>query len=248
MSKKGKTTAGKITQAKMLQAAVGLFLQNGFQKTPISEISKRAGLTTTAFFHSFTDKEAILYTLIPYVFAYQFDQSEHYLGADYDPLMLYAVETVTQLNIAESDEALRDIYVSAYSLPTTSEYICEKTTSKLEMIFQKYLPNADCGTFYTLGIASAGVMRNYMMRKCDFFFTMEKKITGFLTACMRIYNVPDEIQEQIIKAVLKIDFQPLAEKVVNDTIAHVNKNLEDAIEELEHEYERRPRHGGTPKR
>ena len=247
MPKKGKTTAGKITQAKMLQAAVGLFLKNGFQQTPISEISKQAGLTTTAFFRSFADKEAILYALVPYVFAYQFHQSERYLGADHDPLMLYAVETVTQLYVTESIEALRDLYVSAYSLPTTSEYIHEKTTAKLEMIFQTYLPDTDSGTFYDLELASSGVMRSYMMRKCDFFFPMEKKIADFLTACLRIYKVPEKTIEQIIHAVQNMDLRPLADKVVNDTIAYVNESLENAIEELKQEKERSDPHGGTAK-
>ena len=40
-------------------------------------------------------------------------------GAE-DPVFLYAVETALQLHIAELTEPLRERYVMAYTLPTTS--------------------------------------------------------------------------------------------------------------------------------
>ena len=76
---------------------------------------------------------------------------------------------------------------------------------------------------------------------------MKKKIADFLTACLRIYKVPEKTIEQIIHAVQNMDLRPLADKVVNDTIAYVNESLENAIEELKQEKERSDPHGGTAK-
>ena len=67
--------------------------------------------------------------------------------------MLYAAETSLQVCIAETSEALRDLYVTAYSLPSTSEFIYRSTAMKLEKIFAEYLPDAVSKDFYELDIA-----------------------------------------------------------------------------------------------
>lgn len=40
-----------------------------------------------------------------------------------DSLLLYGLETGLQLHITELSEPLRELYVTAYSLPSTSDYI-----------------------------------------------------------------------------------------------------------------------------
>ncbi len=49
------------------------------------------------------------------------------------PGFLYSVETALQIHITELSEPLRELYVAAYTLPTTAEYIitsnCKETTA-----------------------------------------------------------------------------------------------------------------------
>ena len=47
-----------------------------------------------------------------------------------DPVFLYAVETALQLHIAELSEPLRELYVMAYTLPTTSAYLYRSTAER----------------------------------------------------------------------------------------------------------------------
>ena len=49
--------------------------------------------------------------------------------------VLYAVETAIQLHIAELTEPLRKLYVTAYTLPSTSAYLYRSTAKRLEGIF-----------------------------------------------------------------------------------------------------------------
>ena len=225
MTKRGKRFDGQMSQAKMMQAAVALFLQKGYQNTTISQIAEMAGMTHSAFFRAFRDKEAILYALITYVFDRQFAETDMLLGGVQDPLLLYGVETALQLHITELSEALRDVYVMAYSLPTTSEYIYQRTAQKLQMIFAPYMPGADAKDFYELEVASGGIMRGYMAKRCDVYFTMERKLERFLSCCMRIYRVPDEKYMDVLAAVKKIQLHDIAEKVVKDTVTQVQQGL-----------------------
>jgi len=47
------------TNKKLLQTAIGLFLQRAFVATTVDEICERAGVTKGAFFHHFDSKEAL---------------------------------------------------------------------------------------------------------------------------------------------------------------------------------------------
>ena len=115
MAKRGIQPSGMRTRQKMMAAAVTLFLQKGYQDTATAEISTLAGMAPSAFFRAFPSKESVLLGLVENMFTSQFEMAECE-----DPLMVYAVETAMQLNIAEQNEALRDLYVTAYSLPNTS--------------------------------------------------------------------------------------------------------------------------------
>ena len=73
--------------------------------------------------------------------------------------MLYAEETAIQLHIAGLTEPLRKLYVTAYTLSSTSAYLYRSTAKRLEGIFGDYLPDAEAKDFYEMEIASAGIIR-----------------------------------------------------------------------------------------
>lgn len=87
-------------------------------------------MAPSSFFAAFENKEALLYTLTESMFESQFDNAEKLIGSSADPLLVYAVETALQMYITELSEPLRELYVMAYSLPTTSEYIYQNTAKK----------------------------------------------------------------------------------------------------------------------
>ena len=118
----GKRTSGLLTQQKMLRGAVSLFLEKGYEGTTTAEIVRAAGMTPSSFFRAYPSKEALLRELVRRMFSGQFALAQQHSGPT-DPVVLYAVETAIQLHIAELSEPLRDLYVTGYSLPTTSAYI-----------------------------------------------------------------------------------------------------------------------------
>lgn len=228
--RKGSRPKKKQTQAKMIHAAVTLFLEKGYRDTRTAEISEKAGFSSAMFFSSFPDKEAVLYALIGYMFDGQFAAVEQMLGEGCEPVLLYSVETALQLHITELSEALRDLYVTAYSLPTTSEYIYKKTSEKLTDIFGSYLPGYAEKDFYELEIASAGIIRGYMARPCDMYFTIAQKISRFLDAALKLYEVPGETREQMIEQVLSMDLHSMAETLIRQTEQRAENGFEQEVE------------------
>ena len=188
---RGKQASGLLTQQKMLRAAVKLFLEKGYEGTTTAEIARAAGMTPSSFFRAFPSKEALLLELDKRMFSGQFALAEQHSTAQ-DPVLLYAVETAIQLHIAELTEPLRELYVTAYTLPSTSAYLYRSTAKRLEGIFGDYLPDAEAKDFYEMEIASAGMMRSFVAVPCDMYFTVERKIARFLECALKLYNVPPE--------------------------------------------------------
>ena len=206
------------TRAQVLRYAVELFLEQGYQETTLDQIAERIDRTKGAVLRAYPDKESILYALVTHMFRVQFSTARSLLGEKADPLLVYCVETAMQLHICELGEPLRDLYTSAYTLPTTSDFIYRSTAQELRLIFGKYLPAAAESDFYELDLVSGGVMRGLMARKCDMYFTIEKKITLFLQCALKIYDVPAQERETVIPQVLAMDLAAMARSTVENTV------------------------------
>ena len=139
--------------------------------------------------------------------------------------MLYAVETAIQLHIAELSEPLRDLYVTGYSLPSTSSYIYHSTAKRLQVIFGPYLPQLQAKDFYEMELASAGMMRSFMSVPCDLYFTIEAKISRFLDCALTLYHVPQKQREEIIHFVLHLDLRTMAVGIIQSTVMQAEQGF-----------------------
>ncbi len=224
MSPRRKQANGLMTRQKMLRAAVALFLEKGYTRATTADIAKAAGWGQSAFFHAFPSKEALLLELVRQMFGGQFDLAERHSGAE-DPVFLYAVETALQLHIAELTEPLRELYVMAYSLPMTSEYLYRSTAERLQRIFGPYLPDAQPKDFYEMEIASAGIMRSFMAAPCSLYFTIEAKIARFLDCALKLYDVPAEKRAEAAAAVLALDLHTMAADIIQKTVRQAEEGF-----------------------
>ena len=226
----GKQPSGLLTQQKMLRAAVRLFLEKGYEGTTTAEIARAAGMTPSSFFRAFPSKEGLLLELDKRMFSGQFSLAERHSTAQ-DPAFMYAVETAIQLHIAELTEPLRELYVAAYTLPSTSAHLYRSTAKRLEGIFRDYLPDAEPKDFYEMEIASAGMMRSFMAVPCDVYFTIERKVSRFLECALKLYNVPPERRREIIAGVLQLDLHAMAAGIIQKTVEQAEKGFEALTEQ-----------------
>ena len=192
----GLQARGIAREQKMIYAGMTLFLEQGYERTTTAQIARKAGMSPASFFAAFENKEALLLRLT----------------------LLYAMETGLQLHIAECSEPLRDLYVTAYSLPSTSDFINRSMTPRLRQIFSRWMKRADDSELFELELASAGVTRSYMSVPCDMYFTMERKIRRYLSCCFRLYCVPEKEYAPYVERVLQTDLHQVAENIVAETV------------------------------
>lgn len=202
------------SKRRILSVCVKLFIEKGFKKTTNAEILELADVTSSTFYNIFKTKDGVLLELTEFMFENQFSISEKLVGEGASPIMVYAAETALQLTLTELNENLREIYVEAYSQPHIAEYIYQNTTNQLYKIFNSYMPNCSLSDFYELEIGSAGIMRGYMSRPCDKYFTIEKKLERFIRMSLSAYNVPKEEQDKAAAYVLESDIISTANAVM----------------------------------
>ena len=198
------------TKRKILTACVRLFLEEGYKSTSVSRIVEEAGVARGSYLNLFPTKDKILLDLTETMFGGQFDVARSIADKKLPPVYAYAVETSLQLTLTELNENLREIYIEAYSQPDTAE---------LKQIFGANFPDYSESDFYEMEIGTAGLMRNYMARKCDIHFPLERKLSRFLTASMRVYRVPEEEQAKVLAFIGSIDIRELAVTVMHKLFA-----------------------------
>ena len=221
------------TKRKILTVCVRLFLEQGYKNTSVSQIVDEAGVARGSYLNLFPTKDRVLLDLTETMFGGQFGMARSIADAKLPPVYAYALETAIQLTLTELNENLREIYIEAYSLPETSEYIYLHTTAELKQIFGANFPDYSDSDFYEMEIGTAGLMRNYMARKCDIHFPLERKLSRFLTAAMRVYRVPEDELEQTVRFVERLDIRSIAERVMHSLFQTLAMHYDFSLQEME---------------
>ena len=224
------TNASLAAKKRILTACVRLFLEKGYKGTTIAEILREADVSASSFQNIFHAKDGVLVELVEFMFDNQFRMARQMTGQELPPVYVYAAETAIQMTLTELNENLREIYLEAYSQPEAAEYIHQHTSSELCRIFSPYLPGYTESDFYELEIGSAGIMRGYMARRCDKYFTLERKLRRFLVMSLSAYKVPEEVQAQVLDFIAALDVRSRAEQVMHQLFAALAMRFEFSLQ------------------
>ncbi len=202
------------SRKKILSACVRLFWAQGFRKTPPKQILQEAGVSAGTFYNLYKSKAGVLMELTDFMFSQQFGIAGKLSAGGASPALVYALETSIQLALTELNENLREIYIEVYTQPDILERIRQKTTAELQRIFGPYLPECSASDFYEMDIGTAAIMRGYMERPCDLYFTLERKIECFLRMTLTVYHVPEAQISEILQTIAALDIRTIADSVM----------------------------------
>ena len=225
----GPSPKGLLMKRKILSSSAKVFLEKGYAKASSKMVAELLGVSNGSPFFHYGNKEGVLLELVRQRFAGQFRSAEQLIGPDADPLLLYAAETAMQMHLAELSEPLRELYVTAYTLPSTSRFIYESMLPKLAAIFGGFLSDTSEQNLRGLELASAGVTRSFMAEPCSEQFPMERKLRQYLTCCFKLYDVPPERYDPVIRQTIQMDLIPIAEQIIDRTVRQADEAFEAAM-------------------
>ncbi|MGN0301990.1 MAG: TetR/AcrR family transcriptional regulator [Anaerotardibacter sp.] len=225
-----KRSDGFATEKRILQVCVKLFLEKGYHQTTTNQILKEAQVSSSSFQNLFHNKEGVLLELVKSMYGNQFESARNSITPDYPLVYLYAVETAIQITLTELNENLREIYLEAYTLKPTLDYIQDTTSKEIYRIFSPYQPELTEQDFKELEFGSAGLMRGYMANPCNGEFTLESKLNKFHTLVLRGYKVPEEEVQQVLAFVANLDMRSIAQSVVEELFYQLAMRYEFSLE------------------
>ena len=212
-----------MTRTLILHSAAKMFIERGYANTKIHDLSDDCGVAYNEIYRMFIDKDNLLSQLVDLVIQHQFNTTAEVLkGKTEDKLLIYVFESVLQLYIAESKEHIREMYAVSYSMPATSMKIYDFFMKKLEDTFKPYLPHYETKDFYELEIASAGIMRGYIVNPCTMYFTMDRKVRRFIESVFKLFEVPKEKIEEAINFVNQFDMPSIAQGVIDTLFEYIS--------------------------
>ena len=207
---------GLVTQKRILQTCVRLFLEKGYHQTTMQMILREARVSSSSFQNLFQSKDGVLLELVKFMFENQFGIARNVAGDMLPPVYVYAAETALQITLTELNENLREIYLEAYTQARSLDYIQHATARELYYIFGVYQPELTEQDFYELEFGSAGLMRGYMANPCTADFPLERKLNKFVTLALRGYKVPEEELQKVLSFLAGLDMRGIAQKVMEE--------------------------------
>lgn len=221
------------SRKKILSACVRLFWVQGFHKTPPKQILQEAGVSAGTFYNLYKSKAGVLMELTDFMFSQQFGIAGKLSAGGASPALVYALEASIQLALTELNENLREIYIEVYTQPDILERIRQKTTAELQRIFGPYLPECSASDFYEMDIGTAAIMRGYMERPCDLYFTLERKIECFLRMTLTVYHVPEAQISEILQTIAALDIRTIADSVMQRLFTALQMKYEFTLTDKE---------------
>lgn len=216
---------------RILLTATNMFLNQGYTQTTLRELARESGVNIGSLMHLFENKENILCALVGLMLDGQFSAAENLLtDLTDDKVLFWAAETTLQLYMAESSEQLRDLYLTAYSLPKSADIIRRRIAEKLSEYFLPYNPDYQEKDFYETEIATGGIIRGFMSVPCDMYFTMDAKVSRYLETSFRVYRFPPEKTQEAIEFVSQFDFHQIAQNTLDSLLSDMAEEIEESEE------------------
>jgi len=188
-------------QRSVLDVSRKLFLEKGYAKTTISEITKTAGITTGSLYHFFKGKEDILLHLTREVFESAATLSDLALAKDADPWMRFALEIGIQFYFIRKHRRVAELYLAAHQSADIAQMIAVSAQVRNQKLFQSCCPGFTSDDFYAAALAVKGIIHSFIQESLhkgkNFSIDTMFRAVGIALA---IYQVPEKEIEKSIQA------------------------------------------------
>lgn len=216
------------TRLQIIQLAAKLFIENGYSKTTIKEMSRILDLSPGNITFYFPTKEHLLLELVNELTSFQQLLMEQAAEEGKSSLLAYCLELTSMAAVCEENEVTRDFFISSYSSEMTLDLIRINDTEKTKEVFGEYCPDWDDEMWAaTENIVSGIEYATLMTRECN--TPLPVQIERTLNTIMTIYSVPEELRQTKIKKVLAMDYRAIGRRILSEFKEYIDKVNEENL-------------------
>ncbi len=204
------------TKEMIVQIASKLYLEKGFAETSNKEICDILGISPGNLTFHYPQREHVLTEFVKELCDFQWrliDMLEH---EDKSPLLALCIEFATMAAAAEENEAIRDIYVSAYTHPLPLSVIRENDTRKTQQIFSEFNPDWTDEQYMVMENLYSAIEYGMFSSAGQESVSLDMRVACGLDAALRLYNVPEALRNQKIEKIIAMDYRSFGKKILSD--------------------------------
>jgi AcrR family transcriptional regulator len=188
-------------QDRIIETTRELFLEKGYEKTTVREISKRSGISLGSMYHFFETKDEIFLNLAGEVLMRSAQLGDRAAGSTGDAYLRLAIELAVVVHLFSGDEHTAALFATAYRSAMMQDFIIKQGSQRNRALFQALLPNWDekryfAATLTILGILSAQVNERLHTDS----LTPAERVQALLRAVLPVFGADPEKVEATIRA------------------------------------------------
>ena len=222
---------GALTKLEIITEATKQFLEKGYTNTSANAVAKALGMSQGNLTFHYPTKEHLLAILVDMLCGYQWKRMEQEANDGISSIMAICLELTSMASACESDETIKDFFLSSYSSPLCLDIIRKNDTKRAKEVFGVYRPDWTDEQFAEAEILVSGIEHATLMVAGD-PVPLETRITGALNSILAIYGVPEEIRKMKIQKVFALDYMSLGKRVLEEFREYVANANDEAFQAL----------------
>ena len=222
---------GALTKLEIITEATKQFLEKGYTNTSANAVAKALDMSQGNLTFHYPTKEHLLAILVDKLCDFQWKRMEQEANDGISSVLAICLELTAMASACESDETIKDFFLSAYSSPLSLDIIRKNDAKRAKEVFGSYRPDWTDEQFAEAEILVSGIEYATLMTAGD-PVPLETRIAGALNNILGIYGVPEETRQIKLQKVFAIDYITLGKRVLDEFKQYVTDANDEAFQAL----------------
>lgn len=222
---------GALTKLEIITEATKQFLEKGYTNTSANAVAKALDMSQGNLTFHYPTKEHLLAILVDMLCDFQWKRMEQEATDGISSVLAICLELTAMASACESDETIKDFFLSAYSSPLSLDIIRKNDAKRAKEVFGSYRPDWTDEQFAEAEILVSGIEYATLMTAGD-PVPLETRIAGALNNILGIYGVPEETRQIKLQKVFAMDYITLGKRVLDEFKQYVTDANDEAFQAL----------------
>ena len=222
---------GALTKIEIITEATKQFLEKGYTNTSANAVAKALGMSQGNLTFHYPTKEHLLAILVDMLCDFQWKRMEQEANDGVSSIMAICLELTSMASACESDDTIKDFFLSAYSSPLSLDIIRRNDARRAKEVFRAYRSDWTDEQFAEAEILVSGIEYATLMTAGD-PVPLETRIAGALNNILGIYGVPEETRQIKLQKVFAMDYITLGKRVLDEFKQYVTDANDEAFQAL----------------
>ena len=215
------------TKYEIIQCATELFLEKGYTDTYVTTIAKELQISLGNLTFWFPTKEHILAEMVKELCAFQICTEVEKKDREYALLIDYLFELAMFASVCEENPNIKDLVIASYTQPLPLAVIRANDAERSKRTFAEFCKEWSETEYIQAENVASGIECAMFMTENAEKLTFEQRVTSGLDAIMKVYEVPKDIRQSVLKEVMAMDYRSSGNHVFEEFYSFVEEKMKE---------------------